>query len=90
MTNKEEEVSIDNTNTMSSTRYKVVFVGDMSVGKTSIVLRFLGNKFTDLYSVNLIINTLVDCWCRLLLQNNSLQRKNNKTANVGLSWTRKI
>jgi GTPase SAR1 family protein len=55
MTNKEEEVSIDNTNSMNTTRYKVVFVGDMSVGKTSIVLRFLGNKFTDLYSVRINI-----------------------------------
>lgn len=74
MTNKEEEVSIDNTNSMNTSRYKVVFVGDMSVGKTSIVLRFLGNKFTDLYSVRIIIKR-VNCWCRLLFENYSLQEQ---------------
>jgi len=36
---------------MTTSRYKVVFVGDMSVGKTSIVLRFIGNKFTDIYNL---------------------------------------
>ena len=54
MTNREDEGSYDNSNSLNLSRCKVVFVGDMSVGKTSIVMSFLGNKFTDLYSVNLI------------------------------------
>ena len=73
-TNKDEEVSIDNTNSISNNRYKVVFVGDMSVGKTSIVLRFLGNKFTELYSVSIYLKRAYS-WRRLFLQNNPLQKQ---------------
>ena len=36
-------------------RYKVVFVGDVSVGKTSIMNRFVNNEFTDKYDVRIII-----------------------------------
>jgi GTPase SAR1 family protein len=33
-------------------RYKVVFVGDVAVGKTSIINRLMDNKFNDNYDVN--------------------------------------
>ena len=36
-------------------RYKAVFVGDVSVGKTSIMNRFVNNEFTDKYDVRIII-----------------------------------
>ncbi len=36
----------------SRARQKVVFVGDVSVGKTSIINRFIDNKFRDTYEVH--------------------------------------
>jgi GTPase SAR1 family protein len=33
-------------------RYKLVFVGDVGVGKTSIINRFMDNKFSESYDVN--------------------------------------
>ena len=36
-------------------RQKVVFVGDVSVGKTSIINRFIENKFNDNYDVILYL-----------------------------------
>jgi len=38
--------------TINLLRYKVVFVGDISVGKTSIITRLMDNKFSDSYEVN--------------------------------------
>jgi len=32
-------------------RYKIVFVGDPGVGKTSILKRFVNNEFNDAYDV---------------------------------------
>ena len=48
MTNKEEELS----NSIMDVRYKVVFVGDICVGKTSIMNRFISNEFQEEYDVN--------------------------------------
>ena len=41
MTNKEDDLS----NSVMAIRYKIVFVGDICVGKTSIMNRFLSNEF---------------------------------------------
>ena len=38
-------------NSLMTIRYKIVFVGDVSVGKTSIMNRFITNEFTDNYDV---------------------------------------
>ena len=38
-------------NSIMTIRYKIVFVGDISVGKTSIMNRFITNEFTDNYDV---------------------------------------
>lgn len=39
-------------NSMLMVRHKVVFVGDVCVGKTSIMNRFTENSFKDTYDVN--------------------------------------
>jgi GTPase SAR1 family protein len=46
-------ISVENNNnsSLNITRYKIVFIGDVSVGKTSILNRFLENKFSDEYQV---------------------------------------
>ena len=36
-------------------RYKIVFVGDINVGKTAIMNRFVCNEFSGEYDVNIII-----------------------------------
>ena len=33
-------------------RYKLVFVGDISVGKTSVMNRFINDEFSGEYDVN--------------------------------------
>ena len=48
MSNNEEELS----NSIMTIRYKMVFVGDICVGKTSIMNRFISNEFQEEYDVN--------------------------------------
>ena len=38
---------------LSMIRHKIVFVGDVAVGKTSIIFRFIENKFVDNYEVSI-------------------------------------
>ena len=38
-------------NSMMTIRYKIVFVGDISVGKTSVMNRFISNNFSNDYDV---------------------------------------
>ena len=47
MSNNEEELS----NSIMAIRYKMVFVGDICVGKTSIMNRFISNEFQEEYDV---------------------------------------
>jgi GTPase SAR1 family protein len=42
-------------NSMSMVRHKLVFVGDIAVGKTAIIYRILENKFKDNYEVPLTL-----------------------------------
>ena len=51
--NNDEELS----NSIMAIRYKIVFVGDICVGKTSIMNRFISNEFHEEYDVknNLIL-----------------------------------
>ena len=39
----------DQSSTSSPVKYKVVFLGDQSVGKTSIILRFMHDSFDPNY-----------------------------------------
>lgn len=48
MTNKEEDLN----SSIMAIKYKVVFVGDICVGKTSIMNRFISNEFQEEYDVN--------------------------------------
>ena len=48
MTKKEDDLS----NSIMAIKYKIVFVGDICVGKTSIMNRFISNEFQDDYDVN--------------------------------------
>ena len=42
----------DNGGSIMVIRHKVVMVGDICVGKTSIICRFTENKFKDSYDVS--------------------------------------
>jgi GTPase SAR1 family protein len=47
-----EDYSIDaQGNSMTTVRHKLVFVGDIAVGKTAIIYRIIENKFKDNYEV---------------------------------------
>lgn len=48
-----DDVSVENSNSISMIRHKIVFIGDVAVGKTSILNRFLEDKFKDNYEVTL-------------------------------------
>ena len=41
-------------NSIMTIRYKLVFVGDISVGKTAVMNRFINNNFSGDYDVNII------------------------------------
>ena len=42
-------------NSIMTVRYKLVFVGDVGVGKTSVMNRFITDQFSEEYDVNIII-----------------------------------
>ena len=46
--NNDDELS----NSIMAIRYKIVFVGDICVGKTSIMNRLISNEFHEEYDVN--------------------------------------
>ena len=46
-------------NSLMTIRYKIVFVGDISVGKTSIMNRFITNEFTENYDVIFFIKIIM-------------------------------
>jgi len=51
---------------LSMIRHKIVFVGDVAVGKTSIIFRFIENKFVDNYEVRISnLNKYLNLFCSL-------------------------
>lgn len=51
MVDQMDDISIDGNNSLSMVRHKIVFIGDVAVGKTSIIYRFIENKFKETYEV---------------------------------------
>ena len=49
-------------------KYKIVFLGDQSVGKTSIILRFTSDSFDVKYQVSIIFSLCLTCWSFYLHQ----------------------
>ena len=45
-------------NSIMTIRYKLVFVGDVGVGKTSIMNRFITDQFSEEYNIKIIINNI--------------------------------
>jgi GTPase SAR1 family protein len=45
------DISVSVDVSMNLIRYKIVFVGDVAVGKTSIIGRLMDNKFNEDYDV---------------------------------------
>lgn len=41
-------------NSIMTVRYKLVFVGDVGVGKTSVMNRFITDQFSEEYDVKLL------------------------------------
>ena len=62
---------------------KIALLGDSSVGKTNLVLRFTENTFT----VNIPPTIGYDYKSKTIILNKS---KKSKIANMGYSWARKI
>ena len=50
---KKMNISEDLGTSIISIRYKIIFVGDVSVGKTSIMTRIVTNEFKDKYDVKI-------------------------------------
>lgn len=44
---------VDQTCFISTCRYKIVFVGNISVGKTSLITRFIENKYREAYDASI-------------------------------------
>lgn len=47
--------SSDLSKSILSIRYKIAFIGNICVGKTSVMLRFLTNNFSETYDVTLFL-----------------------------------
>ena len=67
-------------------KYKIVFLGDQSVGKTSIINRFMYDTFDPNYQVSSLLFTRLGYhrnW--FSFQDDVCRRQNNPTAVVGYS-----
>jgi GTPase SAR1 family protein len=51
--------SSDLGNSIMTVRYKLVFVGDVGVGKTSVMNRFITDQFSEEYDVIIIFNIII-------------------------------
>jgi GTPase SAR1 family protein len=69
----------------SQMKFKIVFLGDQSVGKTSLILRFTQDTFDIKYMVNSCgASDLVgNDWNRLPKQDSDRERQNGEAAAVG-------
>ena len=57
-------MSLSSKSNRNAKKFRVVFLGDQSVGKTSIIERYSSDRFDQNYNV-WIINMIVNGWDRL-------------------------
>jgi GTPase SAR1 family protein len=66
-------------NSFMSVRYKLVFVGDVGVGKTSIMNRFITDQFSEEYDVIIkIYNIKIMIFKKLVNHRSRFCHKNNR------------
>lgn len=68
-------MSLTSSTVGGKTKYKIVLLGDQHVGKTSIIDRFINDRFETTYSVHLII-LQATIGIDFLVRNLSYQNKN--------------
>lgn len=71
-------------------KYKIVFLGDQAVGKSSIINRFIYDIFDGNEHVKTHHNLAANDWHRLYLAEHIPLRQDNSTAALGYCRTRKI
>ena len=78
---------------VSNMKYKIVFLGDQGVGKTSLILRFTQDSFDVKYMVS-YLQDMTCCtgyyWDRLSDKDSVCGRQNGPTVAVGHGGTGKV
>ena len=64
-------------NSIMTIRYKLVFVGDISVGKTSVMNRFINNNFSTDYDVKIINNNFLQATIGVDFSTKTIEYKGN-------------
>jgi len=69
-------------------KYKIVFLGDQGVGKTSLILRFTQDSFDTKYMVSSTILNFNEGnnWNRLFDKDSLCRRQDGQTTVVGHCW----
>lgn len=66
-------------NSIMTVRYKLVFVGDVGVGKTSVMNRFITDQFYEEYDVILnLYNIITIIFIKLVDNRSRFRYKNNR------------
>lgn len=66
-------------NSIMTVRYKLVFVGDVGVGKTSVMNRFITDQFSEEYDVILnLYNIITIIFIKLVNNRSRFRYKNNR------------
>ena len=77
--------------TQPITKYKLVFLGDQSVGKTSIINRYINETFEQRQPVSLVLLIkLADDWYRFHQQDMFREQSITSSFDLGYCWLRKI
>jgi len=66
-------------NSIMTVRYKLVFVGDVGVGKTSVMNRFITDQFSEEYDVIFnLYNIIIIIFIKLVNYRGRFRYKNNR------------